>query len=487
MDVPQNKLRRKVEALILCIDRDDDLGRKAGIRGPIVGEEENFKAARALGIADPEDSDVNAIFAAIKVKRESEHLYKGVEVVTITGDRDVGVKSDQKIGNQLVRLLEAFDPRGIILVTDGAEDEEIIPLLQSETKILSVQTIAVKSARPLESAYFKMHDFFGRVAENPHQAKMLFGVPGFILFMVVFLSYFGIPIVEVIFALAGVYLIAKGFGYEEQLFSGLSEVKNSLLQGNIYKVFNVIAGLIVVLALISGYLQVKDNLGSMYEPGTIIPETCRVEDGQETCTGRPDGIQPSSVSAALLKFPVLSLNFILFSPNGGAVDWILIAVVLVAIGFIIHNFTRREYIKIRKHIYVILVAVIIKFISPSIYWSLLYLKGDSNHIVRASREALAVSSSAATQNLLIALLIAFVTIIVAHYLMKIIFFDYIERRRKLEEKYVGKEVVSKKGKGLGKVTRIVMRGSDLKGIGIKKKYYALDDIVTDNKVLVVDE
>jgi len=203
--MPSDESHRKVEALVLCIDRDDDLGRKAFIRGPIIGDEDNFKAAKALALADPEDSDVNAIFAAIKTKRESEHLYKGVEVVTLTGDVDVGVKSDQKIGNQLVRLLESYKPRGVILVSDGAEDDEIVPLIQSETKILSIKTVAVKAAQPLESAYFKIQDFFGRIGDNPRQAKMTFGVPGLLIFLTVVLSYFGLPIVELILGLIGIF------------------------------------------------------------------------------------------------------------------------------------------------------------------------------------------------------------------------------------------------------------------------------------------
>ena len=51
--------------LILNVDRDDDLGRKAKVKSPIIGIDENIEAANLLGQSDPEDSDLNAIFSAI--------------------------------------------------------------------------------------------------------------------------------------------------------------------------------------------------------------------------------------------------------------------------------------------------------------------------------------------------------------------------------------------------------------------------------------
>lgn len=480
---------KTIEALVLCVDRDDDLGKKAGVKSPVIGEDANFAAAKALAMADPEDSDVNAILAAIKVKRECDHLYKGVEVVTITGDKEVGVKSDQKLGNQLVRILEEFKPKGVILVTDGAEDEAIIPLIQSETKILSVKTVTVKLSRPLESAYFKIQEFFKRIGDNPQQARMMFGLPGFLILTMVLLSYLGIPVWEVVFALIGIYLIAKGFGYDEQLFSGLSEVKSSLFEGRIYKVFNILAVLVLVIAAVVGYYALKDNLDSMYQPGSRIPLTC-VEDaaGEQTCTGRPLGIAPGSVTDAFSQFPLLSLNFALFyPPGGGASDLILAALVIMAVGFSMHNFVKREYLKIKKYLYVLIAAGLVKYVSPAIYWAVLYLHSDSNHIVSDNPTALEVSASAATQNLLIAVLISFVVLFVVHYLLKIVFFDYISRRKQLEDKYVGKWIAGKDGKKLGQVTRIVVNANELKGIGMKKKYYPIEDVQFKGEEIVVKE
>ena len=54
-----------VRTLVLTIDRDNDLGVKAGIRGPVIGRKSSLTAALRLGIADPEESDTNAVLGAL--------------------------------------------------------------------------------------------------------------------------------------------------------------------------------------------------------------------------------------------------------------------------------------------------------------------------------------------------------------------------------------------------------------------------------------
>ena len=51
--------------LVLTVDRDNDLGLKTAIRGPVVGRKQVLTAALKLGIADPEESDTNAILGAL--------------------------------------------------------------------------------------------------------------------------------------------------------------------------------------------------------------------------------------------------------------------------------------------------------------------------------------------------------------------------------------------------------------------------------------
>ena len=76
--------------LVIAIDRDNDLGRKTGIRSPVIGREANIRASLELGLSDPEESDTNTMLAAIKTYDQLLEKGKKVEVVTICGDVRVG-------------------------------------------------------------------------------------------------------------------------------------------------------------------------------------------------------------------------------------------------------------------------------------------------------------------------------------------------------------------------------------------------------------
>jgi len=145
-----------MKTLVLCVDRDDDLGTKAGVSGPVIGREENVKAAQKLGLADPEDVDTNSILSAVSLY--DDLLKKGVEaeIATITGDKHVGVQSDLVLTRQLENLLELVKPDRAILVSDGEEDEFIYPMVSSRVKIDSVKRVFVKQSESLEGFYFML-------------------------------------------------------------------------------------------------------------------------------------------------------------------------------------------------------------------------------------------------------------------------------------------------------------------------------------------
>ncbi|MBN2518076.1 MAG: DUF373 family protein [Candidatus Altiarchaeota archaeon] len=469
--MPHAKPRKKAEVLVLCIDRDDDLGKKADVRGPVVGEEENLKAAKALALADPEDSDLNAIYAAVKAKRDAEQLYRSVEIATLTGDKEVGVKSDHKVVGQLQKVLDTFTPKGVIFVTDGAEDDEIIPLIQSYTKILSKKTVTVKQAKPLESAYFKILDFFGRVSENRNQAMMIFGLPGLFLLLVTLLSLLRLPVYEIILLMLGLYLITKGAGFEEQVFSAAAEIKNSMMEGKIPRIFNAIAILLLVMAAVNGYLNVQSN-SNVIIVGNYVSIDPRTNESVTL------DIRPDTVSEAIVKAPVTTGNLIFH----GSIYWFVLAVGLVGLGSILHNLKEKKYLHIKKHLYTIAFLIIVAYFvsNDTIYW--LLIAADNQHI-----DVQVPETMDPLQNSLVALIIAIVVIFMVYYLLKVIFFDYVERKRALEEQFLGREVYSKDGKKIGEVTKIELKGNELRGIHVKRRYMPENEITSNGKVLVVKE
>ena len=83
--------------LVICVDRDDDVGKKAGITTPVVGRDECINAAQRLALEDPEDADSNSIFAAIKTYEDLISKGYQVEVDNITVVKNRGVQADEKI------------------------------------------------------------------------------------------------------------------------------------------------------------------------------------------------------------------------------------------------------------------------------------------------------------------------------------------------------------------------------------------------------
>ncbi|MEM3965568.1 MAG: DUF373 family protein [Thermoplasmata archaeon] len=96
--------------LIISVDRDNDVGRKTDENGPIIGRENNLRVANKLILADPEDSDANAIFGAVSIYDSLKKEGKDVEVITLTGDISVGIKSDQKIRDELLKIKDEIKP-----------------------------------------------------------------------------------------------------------------------------------------------------------------------------------------------------------------------------------------------------------------------------------------------------------------------------------------------------------------------------------------
>ncbi len=140
--------------LILNVDRDNDFGDKAGVRGPVIGYSDCYDAAVKLIASDAEDSDANALFGTLKVYTEMKKKDEDVEVALVTGDNEVGFKSDDIIAKQLDEVVSTHNYDDAILVTDGAEDDYIMPLILSRIKIRYVKHVIVRHNQNIESLYY---------------------------------------------------------------------------------------------------------------------------------------------------------------------------------------------------------------------------------------------------------------------------------------------------------------------------------------------
>jgi len=246
---PFPKKKEKDKILVLTVDRDDDIGHKTTFNGPIIGREQVLKATMELGLSDPEDSDTNALFQTIRVYDEMKKQYK-TEIAAITGNRSVGLASDKEVTVQFDKVLSKFKADYVILVTDGSEDDHVIPIIQSKVPILSVDRVIVKQSPQLESGYYKLKDFIEETMENPKYSRLIFGIPAIIILIY---SVFGMDGWRVILGVLGIYLFVKGFKLNDYVSAGYDELSTSFTRRR-FAFFSYIVSIVVtILATVRGY------------------------------------------------------------------------------------------------------------------------------------------------------------------------------------------------------------------------------------------
>ena len=83
--------------LVLAVDSDNDLYRKTRITGPVTGRADNLMAAGKLALADPQDTDANAMFEAVRKYDELKKDGYSVSIATITGAEKEGYVADAEL------------------------------------------------------------------------------------------------------------------------------------------------------------------------------------------------------------------------------------------------------------------------------------------------------------------------------------------------------------------------------------------------------
>jgi putative membrane protein len=239
------------KTLILNIDRDDDFGRKAQVKSPIIGIQNNLDAANKLGVTDPEDSDLNAIFFAISIYESLKKEGKDVEITTLCGDINVGVKSDKKLSDQLDLVIKETNAEDAILISDGAEDEYILPIIQSRLKISSVQRVNVKQSKQLEDTYYRVI----KLLDEDKVKKQFFLPIALILIVWAIFAILGMAASgfgAILFTL-GLYLLIRTFNSEKKVALVWHEFRAGLLTGRPSFYTFIIAIVIITISMFYAY------------------------------------------------------------------------------------------------------------------------------------------------------------------------------------------------------------------------------------------
>jgi len=216
-EAPESEQKR---VLVLCVDRDGDLGAKAGVKTPVVGREDNINAAVSLALKDPEEPDANAMFEAVRIYdrlKAENRPEEVVEVATLSGSELGGISADRKVVVELNDLLHSFEATEVILVSDGYSDEAVLPVVQSRVPVSSVRRIIIKHSESIEETAALFSRYLRLLVDNPRYSRLVLGVPGVLILLLGILSYFGFVqyYVLVLGIVLSVILVVKGFGVDK--------------------------------------------------------------------------------------------------------------------------------------------------------------------------------------------------------------------------------------------------------------------------------
>ena len=202
--------------LVLCVDRDDDLGTKAKVQTPVIGREAVVAAATRLALADPEEADTNAIFSAVKKFDELTKEGRSCEIAVVCGDSDRGFEADRAVRKEAEAVMKDGNFGGIVFISDGGDDEQVIPVLQGLKPIVSVQRVTVKHSQTVEETYQVLARYLRMLVFEPHYSKWALGVPGLIIIIGTLLVFSGLQFEAVIGTLLilGATFIIRGFNVD---------------------------------------------------------------------------------------------------------------------------------------------------------------------------------------------------------------------------------------------------------------------------------
>jgi len=249
--------------LVICVDRDDDVGEKTGITTPVIGRDACIEAAQRLALEDPEDADSNAIFSAIKTYEDLVSKGYNAQVVTVTGVAGRGVQADEKIAAEIKSVLKTFHADGSVIVSDGEDDEMVIPIIQNVIPVVSVQRVVMKVSRTIEHSYAVFGKFLKMVVYDPKYSKFFLGVPGILLLIggIGVVTGYTAEIFAVLVSILGAAFLIRAFDIDKVWAHWAKPTPEGFT-----RMFTLITGLILIAASVPAGIA---SVSAVYTSGNV--------------------------------------------------------------------------------------------------------------------------------------------------------------------------------------------------------------------------
>ena len=331
--MPRSKLQRDIEAsvatnlLVICVDRDNDVGKKAGISTPVVGRNACIEAAQRLALEDPEDADSNAIFSAIKTYEDLVSSGYKAQVITVAGTETRSVQGDEKIASEIKSVLSKFSADGAVIVSDGEDDEMVIPIIQNVIPVVSIQRVVMKVSRTIEHSYAVFGKFLKMVVYDPRYSKFFLGVPGILLLIggIGVLTGYTAEIFAVLVGILGGAFLIRAFDIDKAWTNWAKPTPEGFI-----RLFTLITGLILIAGSIPAGIT---NVGA------------------------------ENLSADVGIINIITNNVVIGQFVSGMIPFLWIGVGTIFVGILFNNWLNRKL----RHISDILRVIVLVSLYPTVY------------------------------------------------------------------------------------------------------------------------
>ena len=250
--------------LVLCVDRADDVGRTVGVSMPVDGWDAMQALVTEVGLADPEDSTVNCLLEALRVTRDLREDGEEAVVAVVSGSGDSTVGADRSVAAQIDELLDRHDPDSAIIVTDSADDERLIPIVESRLPVDSVDRVVVRQARDIESTYYLLKQF---LADEELRSTVLVPLGVGLLLLPVLLVRFSLPVALAgLASLLGAAVLYKGLAIDTYVARLPDRIREALYSGQVSVVTYAVAGGLALVGAFLGVLAVETSA-----EGVLVP------------------------------------------------------------------------------------------------------------------------------------------------------------------------------------------------------------------------
>jgi putative membrane protein len=269
-NIPKREAEVKTSRLlVICVDRDDDIGSKAGVATPIVGRNACIEAAQRLALEDPEDADSNSIFAAVKTFEDLISKGYQAEVAIVSGTENKGVQADEKIVSQVKSIVEKFSANGAVIVSDGEDDEAVIPIIQNVLPIVSVKRVVMRVSRTVEYSYAVLGRYLKAIAFDSKYSKFFLGVPGILLVIGGIATVVGLTkeIFAVLVSILGGAFLIRAFDVDRAWSHWTKPTPAGFI-----RIFTLVAGILLILASITAGVSSVNPLIASAKPDEILKQ-----------------------------------------------------------------------------------------------------------------------------------------------------------------------------------------------------------------------